>query len=389
MPFKFGRERKLVGSIISVMLVFAVTAILLPLRPQLNSAEVALALLLVVLIAATMFGSRAGLAATVVGVACFNFFFLPPYYTFTIADPQNWTAFGAFIITALIAGQLSGYARRRAEESEERKTEIERLYKELQEAFDKASEAEGLRRSEKLKSSLLDAVTHDLRTPLTSIKAAVTTLLDTDGDAQIDEEVRGELLDIIDEETDRLNEFIEGIVGVARFEAGALNLSRRSSSAEEIISIAVSRAAKQLRKRQVNVSVPPDLPNLFADASSVAQAIFTVLDNAAKYSEPDTRVMISAEQTASEEIRIIVQDEGTGIPPEMRETVFAKFYRGGEDSHIAGSGLGLGLAFARGIVESQGGSIWIEDGDDEFVTKFIISLPIDETNIEDSVNASS
>lgn len=379
MPFKIGREKKLVGTVVSVIVVLAGTAALLPFRPYLNSTEVALALLLVVLIAATVFGSRAGLAAAVAGILCFNFFFLPPYYTLTIADHQNWIAFGAFIITALIAGQVSGYARRRAEEAEAQKLEIERLYKELQEAFEKASDAEALRRSEKLKSSLLDAVTHDLRTPLTSIKASVTTLLDTDVDAAISEADRTELLDIIDEETDRLNDFIEGIVGVAKLEAGALHLRKKSCSADEIISIAVSRAGKRLRKHPVEVSVAAGLPSIMVDAASIAEVVFSLLDNAAKYSAAGKPIAVSAEIAEHDEVQIIVQDQGKGIAPELRESVFTKFYRGAEDIHGSTSGLGLGLAIARGIIESQGGRIRIEDGDGDFVTKFIIWLPRDES----------
>src|SRR5438445_4871942 len=104
---------------------------------------------------------------------CFNYFFIPPIHTFTIAEPQNWIAFVVFVATAVAIGQLSSRARNRAEEAEARRIEIERLYRQLTEAFDRASEAETLRRSEQLKTALLDAVTHDLRTPLTSIKASV------------------------------------------------------------------------------------------------------------------------------------------------------------------------------------------------------------------------
>src|SRR5688572_17198841 len=125
---------------IAAGMVLLVTAAFLPFREHLNPTEVALTLLLVVLFAATLFGSTSGLAASVFGILCFNFFFLPPYGTLTISDPENWVAFGAFVITALIAGQISGYARRRAEESEARQREIERLYDELRGAFEQASE---------------------------------------------------------------------------------------------------------------------------------------------------------------------------------------------------------------------------------------------------------
>ena len=232
------------GTSIAAVVVLLVTAAFLPFREFLTPTEVALTLLLVVLFASTLFGSTSGLVASVAAIACFNFFFLPPFHTFDISGPENWIAFGTFIITALISGQLSGYARRRAEESEARQREIERLYEELQSAFEQASEAEALRKSEKLKSALLDAVTHDLRTPLTSIKASVTTLIEDSKEDLLDAESRQEFLEIIDEETDRLNEFIEGMVGIAKVEANAMSLHKRSASVEEIVSNAIERAKR-------------------------------------------------------------------------------------------------------------------------------------------------
>lgn len=371
--FKHGRNS---GVAVALSAVAVVTAILLPFRDYLNPTEVSLALLLVVLFTSTLFGSRSGLTASVAGILSFNFFFLPPFHTLNIAGPENWVAFGTFIITALIAGQLSGYARRRAEESEERKAEIERLYNELRSAFEQASEAEALRRSEKLKSALLDAVTHDLRTPLTSIKAAVTTLLEEPGRADLDEASRNEFLEIIDEETDRLNAFVEGIVGMAKIESGATQLVRSPAFVDEIIDIAISRAEKQLARHRLEIQVTSGLPALDVDASSVAEVVFTLLDNAAKYSNAGTRVRIAAETNGGSAVDVFIEDEGRGIPAELREKVFDKFYRSPEQNiHSTGSGLGLGLAIARGIVESQAGRIWIEDGREGFVTRVVLRLP--------------
>ncbi len=386
----FGPFEKLsrgVRNTISLVTVMLVTAAFLPFRGQVNQTEVALALLLVVLFASTLFGSTSGLLASVLGILCFNFFFLPPFHTLTISDPENWVAFAAFVITALIAGQLSGYARRRAEESEARQKEIERLYIELQSAFEQASEAEGLRRSEKLKSALLDAVTHDLRTPLTSIKASATTLLEDTKTPVLDGESRQEFLEIINEETDRLNEFIEGMVGIAKIESDALHLHKRSSSVEEIVANAVERVRRHLGDRKLSVDISTDLPNVFADAASVSEVVYTLLDNAAKYSSDSNSISVSAVATESSTMNIVVQDQGNGIPAEMRERVFDKFFRAGEqDIHNTGGGLGLGLAIAKGIVESQGGTIRIEDGDKGYVTKFVVTLPIDDVSLDKSEN---
>lgn len=195
-----------------------------PFHEQINSTTVAFAFLLVVLLVATFIGRNPALLSSLIAMLGFNYYFLPPVRTWTIADPQNLVAWAMFTVTAIVTGELSAYAKRRAEDATRSKQEIERLYNELQTSFEIASEAEALRRSEKLKSALLDAVTHDLRTPLTSIKTSITTLLDDEkvvaGRFQLDAEGRHEFFEITDEETDRLNLFIEGMVQLSRIEAG-------------------------------------------------------------------------------------------------------------------------------------------------------------------------
>ena len=347
-----------------------ITATLFALSNRINPTTIALFFLLFILFLATAFGSKPALVASVLAMFCFNFFFLPPIGTLTIADPQNWIALIAFLIVAITAGQLSAKAKRRAEEAE-------RLYNELQDAFEKASEAEALRRSEKLKSSLLDAVTHDLRTPLTSIKASVTTLIEDEREKILDKEGRTEFLEIINEETDRLNEFIEGMVGIAKIEANALHLRKNWSVVEEIINNSIERAKNQLNSNHILIEFERELPNIFVDAHSISEVVYTLLDNAAKYSPKGSKIRISARRAANEMIEIAVEDEGRGISEEVREQVFSKFFRVSDsDIHTTESGLGLGLAIARGIIESQGGKIWIEDGKDNFTTKFVFVVPI-------------
>jgi K+-sensing histidine kinase KdpD len=384
----FHHSKGIIGYLIALVGVSLMTFLLSPFHNHINDTTISLALLLVVLVVATIFGSRPALFAAFLGVLSFNFFFLPPVYTFTIADPQNWVAFAAFLVTAIVAGQLSSYARQRAEESEARRQEIERLYNELQSAFEQASEAEALRRSEQLKSSLLDAVTHDLRTPLTSIKASVTTLIEdrntktrdqtANGNfLQLDDEGRGEFLEIINEETDRLNQFIEGMVGLAKIEAGALHLRKNWSQIEEIINNALDRAKNRLSAHHILVKIERELPAIFVDANSISEVVYTLIDNAAKYSPKNSKIRIAARRAENKTIELSVEDEGEGVPAEMREKVFRKFFRAAEtDIHTTASGLGLGLAIARGIVESQGGNIRIEDGQDEYTTRAVFTIPV-------------
>lgn len=379
------------GYIVAFSGVCLITLLLLPFHDHINHTTISLALLLVVLIVATIFGSRPALFASLIGVLSFNFFFLHPVYTFTIDEPQNWVAFASFFVTAVIAGQLSSYARRRAKESEERRQEIERLYNELQSAFEQASQAEALRRSEQLKSSLLDAVTHDLRTPLTSIKASVTTLIEdqhtktgkreTNNGSflQLDDEGRGEFLEIINEETDRLNQFIEGMVELAKIEAGALHLRKSRSQVEEIINNAIDRAKNQLSEHQILIEIERELPSIFVDAHSISEVVYTLLDNAAKYSRKNSKIRVSTRLAENNTVEFSVEDEGKGISVEMREKVFGKFFRATEtETYAKSGGLGLGLAIARGIVESQGGKIRIEDGTDEYKTRAVFTIPIGE-----------
>src|SRR6185295_3005597 len=259
------------GYLIAVLAIGAVAGALKIFSTHINPTTVALALLLVVLYTATRFGSRPAVLAAMAGVLCFNFFFLPPIGTLSIAEPENWVALAAFLITAVTAGELSARARRRTEEAEAGRREIERLYSELRDAFERASEAEALRRSERLKSALLDAVTHDIRTPLTSIKASVTTLLDelkadANKPATLDSEGRREMLEVIDEETDRLNRFVESLLELARIEAGQLDLRRRWGTVEEIITAALDRAKPLTRRHQIELGIEEELPTLRVDA---------------------------------------------------------------------------------------------------------------------------
>lgn len=352
---------------------------LFPLSDQVNPTTIALVLLLVILLIATVFGSREALLASILAALCFNFFFLPPYYTFHIAEGENWVAFAAFAATALVAGQLSTYARRQAAEAERRRIQVERLYRELQEAFEQASEAEGLRRSEKLKSALLDAITHDLRTPLTSIKASATTLLESKTSKILDDEGEVEFLEIIDEESDRLNQFIDGMVGLAQIEADALHLRKTWTTVQDLVNMSLERARSKLESYHILVELERDLPSIFIDAGSISEVLFLLLDNAAKYSAPASRIRVAARHRPDGEIEISVEDQGRGIDREDRERVFNKFVRLNRSGvPSTGDGLGLGLAIAKGVVESQNGRIWIEDAADGFVTRFVLSLPVEE-----------
>ncbi len=338
----------------------------------------ALAFLLVVLFAAIVWGSKPALLASIIVVACFNFFFLPPVHTFTIADPQNWLALIAFFITALTVGQLSAIARQREHEAETQRKEIKSLYEELHNAFDRASEAEAIKRSEQLKSALLDAVTHDIRTPLTSIKASATLLLeDQESDEEserLSSEEQREMLKVITHGADRLDRFVEGIVDLARIESGDITLHRNWGAVEEIVDAALAQAEPLTRRHRIDISIENELPVVRVDARAVAEVIYTLIDNAGKYAPPETTIRIEAKRTAKEMVQIAVEDEGPGIPIESRKKVFDKFFRIAHDG--SAGGIGMGLAIAKGIVEAHGGEIRVDDLLNQHGARIVFTVPV-------------
>ncbi len=333
----------------------AITALMIvQVRVHVNLATACLILVLAVMGTATALGSGPALMNAVFATFVLNYFFIPPIYSWGIRDPQNWVAFAVFAICAITVGQLSSRAKKEASDAESRRLQIEKLYEELKRAFAEASQAEGLRQSERLKSALLDAVTHDLRTPLTAIKASATTLLGSSG---VEEDARRDLLEVIDEEADRLNRFVEEMMELAQIEGGQLALHRTPVSVLDVVNEALDRCAVPLQKHPVEVAIPHDLPALRVDAATISTVLVELLDNSTKYSRPGTPIRVVAEQSDPENVAVAVEDRGVGVRPEIRERVFQKFYR---DPSTKSRGFGMGLAIARGIVEAHGGKIWME-----------------------------
>ena len=234
-------------------------------------------------------------------------------------------------------------------------------------ALEEASRADAARQSEVLKSALLDSLAHDIKTPLTSIKAAVTSLLGPT--ATLDRE----LLTIINEETDRLNERVAEVIAMARIEAGKLHLEKRAISAGELIAGAAAEFGAALKERPLTVKVPRDLPDADGDPEFVQQVIKQFFENALKYSPAGSPIAVSAERKGAK-IVIGVADRGPGIEENERGLIFDKFFRGRE--HRFGTqGTGMGLAIAKGIVEAHGEKIWVESERGQG-SAFYFSLPV-------------
>jgi len=218
-------------------------------------------------------------------------------------------------------------------------------------ALEDASHADAARQSEALKSALLDSLAHDIKTPLTSIKAAVTSLLgDSPG-------ANHELLTIINEEADRLNRLAAEVVEMARIDAGKLHLEKQPVAVPELIAGALSELSVPLRGRPLTLRVPGNLPDAVADRDFAGQVVRQFVENALKYSPEGSPVEISAELKGGK-IVIGVSDRGPGIEENERTRIFDKFYRG-RRHRFDTKGTGMGLAIAKGIVEAHGERIWV------------------------------
>ena len=335
-------------------------------------------LLLDVVVIARLWGTAPALVSAASGAAAYSYFFLPPE-GFGIEDPEDWIAFVVFTVTAVIAGELASRAERRAAEAKAGQQEIQRLYQELQAAFERASEAEAARRNEQLKAALLDALTHNLRTPLTAIKAAVTALIRSGPwkpQSELSSEGRHELLQVIDEESDRLNRFIEGLSTSDRAEP-AQPVHLRAVQADDLVRAGLARAETVTRDHRVAVALADDLPRVSVDEASITEVIYILLDNASKYAPAGSTITVRAGRDGDRHVRFTVIDEGPGIPADFRERVFEKFFRiPGRQSHDPRrSGIGLGLPIARRLVEAQAGWIWV-DAVDDHGTSISMTLPV-------------
>ena len=425
-----------------------------------NPTTVALSFLLAILSVAAAWGLRYALPMSLVSALCFNFFFLPPVGTLTIADTQNWVALLAFLATSVIASNLSERARRQAEEAQQRRQDMERLYTFSQQlliaenivellktiphfavetfgsreaavlvsakdqiyrsdpdrqaistdqlrdaargdslfdpvrllavfplrmgtrivgsfgvsgdlpsrqtleaigsliataieranAVERLTRTEASRESERLRSALLDSVTHEFRTPLTSIKASVTTLR---SGAKLTDEQQADLLAVIEEESDRLNRLIGEAVEMAQLDAKEVSLDLRPRQIREAIDAALAESKNVLADHPVEVRLPERLPAAVMDAGWIKKVLQHLLENAAKYSPAGSPIFVSSE-VKNNRLITSVADRGAGIDDLERSMIFDKFYRG-QSQRYRVQGTGMGLAIVKAIVEAHSG----------------------------------
>ena len=476
-------------------LVGAATAATLLIAPYVAPANVIMVYLVSVLVVATRFGRGPSVLASVLSVAAFNFFFVPPHFTFAVADTQYLITFGVMFLVALVISDLAARIRAQAESAQRRERRTAALYAmsrdlgrargvvdvfaasarhvadvfasdvtfllpaadgalarpagamdgfdpdasdrnvarwvfehrqpaglgttsaralylplvasrgvlgvlgvrpadvrafdvpdqlhqletfanqtalalERAQLADDAHEAELRAEAERLRSSLLSSVSHDLRTPLATITGAASLLLT---EPHVDDDTRRELLESVRDEAERLNRLVQNLLEMTRLESGTLRLQHDWHSVEELVGAALRRLGKPLTGRRLDVTLAPDLPLVRMDDVLVEQVLTNLLDNALKYTPAGTPIRIVA--TASEgRITVEVADRGPGLRPGDEERVFEKFYRGAGTSQ---RGAGLGLAICKAIVEAHGGRLWAH-GLPEGGVAFFFTLPMTE-----------
>lgn len=428
---------------------------------------------------------------SVVAALAFNYFFLPPVGTFTIAEPQNWIALFAFLVTAVTASELAERARRGTRSAVERRRELERLYafsqlllssdnpaellnqipryivesfgirsaaislssrsdvyrsgpsidglesRDLQliclhgeprfdavqqlafmplrmgmrvvgcmgvsgsalsrqtleaigslvaisieraGAVEKLSRAEAARESEQLRSVLLDSVTHEFRTPLTAIKASVTSLLGSPGHSPdgLSAEERQELLTIINEESDRLNRLIGEAAEMAQLDANKVEFRIEAAPIGNVVEAALDELKQLLVQHPVEVKIPAGLPNARMDSAHIKEVLVHLIENAAKYSPADAPIRITAE-AKEQTLTINIADRGPGIDDFEQSLVFEKFYRG-RNQRVQVHGTGMGLAICKAIVEAHGGRLGVTSQLGHG-SVFYFSLPVGEGRV--------
>lgn len=264
--------------------------------------------------------------------------------------------------------QFSGFAKVCRDMTERKLAEDERneLLGREQEARAQAE------RANRLKEIFVGMVSHELRTPLTSIIGFITTLM-ADDVTWTEEETR-QFLDIINAEAQRMNSLIAQLLDISQQQAGTLSIRPEYHQLQDIVRQAMPQLNALTKQHHLVVSLPPDLPPLHIDSQRIMQVLVNLVDNAVKFSPPDSRVAITV-RPASDVVQVEVSDQGQGIAPENQARIFEAFHQVGA-STSSRRGIGLGLTITKGIVEAHGGRIWFESLPGQGTT-FCFTLPLD------------
>jgi two-component system sensor histidine kinase KdpD len=361
------------GLLATLAAVAASTLIVYPLKSVAPVVSLGVVYLPGILLISIVWGLRLGLLASVVSALAFNFFQIPPLHRFTIADEENWVALATFVIVAVVSSSVAGLARAQTLEAERRREQADRALAELAALSAERDrmqaemvEAEALRRSDELKTALLRSISHDLRTPLTSMIASGAAL----GSASPTAEERAELSEAVVAEGERLSRLVENLIDMSRLEAGKAEPHREAIDLAEVLDAAREATTEP---RLVRLTLDRELPIVEADAAQLERAFANLIENAIRHG--GHRPVVVKSRLIGGKITLRVVDQGPGIPESEWQRIFEPFHRGAANGARAGTG--LGLAIAKGFVEANGGEIAVESLPGQG-SSFVVSMPYRE-----------
>jgi two-component system sensor histidine kinase KdpD len=363
-----------IGVAAGVALVGLTVVLLLPFREDLSQAAPALVLDIPVVVAAVAGGTRAAVATGVVATLAMNLAFVPPYGNADVAVVEDVIALGVFLVVAVSVGALVAIEADRLSVAQRRAEDLEALNRELADVSrDRARLAEEANRIHVLeqvdaqRAALLRSVSHDLRTPLATIRAVTTDLQD---EPAYDQATRQELLGLVGDEAERLDRLVANLLSLSRIEAGAFAPERQAVDLEELVRERVRRLSSMFLKVRLVVDVDDDLPLVDGDYTQLEQVVTNLLENAARHAPPASTLTISAHRARDgKNVELLVIDEGTGVAEHERNRVFDAFQRG-EGSRSSG----IGLAICKAVVEAHGGTISVRRTEGGGAT-FVVLLP--------------
>jgi len=360
------------GLLATLGAVVAGTLLVYPLKSVAPVVSLGVVYLPAILLISIVWGLRLGLLASVASAVAFNYFQLPPLHRLTIADEENWIALLAFVIVAAISSTVGGLARAQALEAERRREQADRALAELAALAQERDrmqaemvEAEALRRSDELKTALLRSISHDLRTPLTSIIAGGAAL----GSPTTTSEEREELSAAVVSEGGRLSRLVENLLDMSRLEAGKAQPHSEPVDLAEVLDAARGAIG---RPEVVRLAVDRELPLIDADAAQLERAFANLLENAVRHG--GGKPVLVKSMLLADKIAVRVVDQGPGIPESERQRIFEPFQHGEGGS---GGGAGLGLAIAKGFIEANGGEIAVDSVVGQG-SSFVVTVPCRE-----------
>src|SRR5256714_848727 len=362
----------LAGSVVGIIAVVAATAAMVSLSNARTTATPALVFVLAVVAAGLVGGARAAVVTAVVATIALNLAFIHPYWTLKVNALDDWIALAVFVAVAFLVALLVVAQADRRRSAEQREAELLALYNHLKDVnvererfAQEATRVEVLEQVDEQRAALLRSVSHDLRTPLATIRAVASDLRDG---TPYEEATRAELLASVCDEAERLDRIVANLLSYSRIEAGALQPERQAVALDELVAESVRRLGSLFANVRVQIDIPPDLPYIDGDYTQIDQLLTNLIENAARYAPMRSTLWITA-RPRDGMVEIRVADERIAVNAPDRSRVFEPFQRG-----ETGGSAGIGLALSRAIVEAHGGTIRIDQSVGGGAT-FVFTLP--------------